>query len=71
MNEVHIKAKLTAAEKFATCAGITAFGMLISSLIGQNFLLQVLLSICVLYLMTGRRLIIVFAAVVKFKRDMT
>jgi hypothetical protein len=71
MNEVHIKAKLTAAEKFSTCAGITAFGVLMSSLIGQNFLLQLLLSICVFYLLTGRRLVIVYAGVVKFKRDMT
>lgn len=71
MNEVYIKTKLTAVEKFATCGGIVAFGVLLSSLIGQNFLLQLLLSIFVFYLLSGGRDVVVYAMVVKFKRDMT
>lgn len=69
MSEIPIKTKLTPAEKFATLGGITAFGILLSWLIGRNFLLQTLISILILFLMSGRRPVIVFASIMKFNRD--
>ena len=70
MSEIVIKTKLTGAEKFATLGGITAFGVLVSSLIGKNFLLQTMLTAFILFLMNGRRPSIMFALIMKFNRDM-
>lgn len=70
MSEIEIKTKLTAAEKFATLGGITGFGVLVSSLIGKNLLLQTMLTAVILFLMNGRRPSILFALVMKFNRDM-
>jgi hypothetical protein len=69
MNEMKLKTKLTPAEKFATVGGITLFGICLSSLIGRNPLAQVALTGLILFLITAKRPSIVYAFVVKFRRD--
>lgn len=69
MSELQIKTKLTIAEKIATLTGITIFGTLVSSLIGKNVLAQLSLSVLIMFLIAGRRPSIIFAFVMKFRRD--
>lgn len=69
MTDLNLKTTLTAAEKFGVAFGVTFFGISLSTLIGKNFLLQSLLSALVLFLITGRRPSIIYAAVICFRRD--
>lgn len=69
MTELNLKTSLTAAEKFVVAFGITFVGICVSMVIGQNLLFQLLLSPVVLFLITGRRPTIVYASVLKFRRD--
>ncbi|KAL7031363.1 hypothetical protein ACKWTF_006975 [Chironomus riparius] len=71
MTELNLKTKLTPAEKFIVVFGITLFGICASMLIGKNLPIQVLLSALILYLITGRRPTIVYASVMKCRRDFT
>ena len=71
MTDLHLKTSLTAAEKFMVAFGVTAFGICLSSLIGKNFLFQLILSPIILFLITGRRPTIVYASFMRFGRDFT
>lgn len=71
MTELNLKTKLTPAETFIVVFGITLFGICASILIGRNVPIQLLLSALIFYLITGRRPIIVYASVMKCRRDFT
>ena len=64
-----MKTHLTTTEKILTLAGITIFGILLSSLIGTQLIPQALLTCCILYLISGDRPSIVFACSRTVRRD--
>ena len=64
-----MKVALEMGEKIRSLAGITLFGVVLSSLIGKRLIPQSLLTFVIFYLLTGKRPVWVFAFVKKFRRD--
>lgn len=70
MSQMVLKTELTLQEKVLTMAGITGFGVCLSSWIGRNFLSQAILASFILTCLRGGGPTVVYAFVRKFKRDM-
>lgn len=65
-----MKTKLTICELISTLFGITTAGIAVSILIGKGLIKQTILTSIVVYLLTGRRPPIIFAACHTLKRDL-
>lgn len=70
-SEMNLKIKLTVVDKLLTLGGLTIFGMVCSLLIGKGLIRQSILTVVIMFLLTGIRPEMVFATIRCFKRDIT